>query len=295
MWRVLFLSSGTSAGRRSGCGGSPPSRLLLPAVVLIALTVTLPDRDARAGERDRGPGNFVVHGVAAERAASIRAHAETVRARAFETLLGDSSPRPWLPRCDVHVHTTPAAFAAAVGGPPEVAQGATSIDFSGDTVSLRRIDLLADGNASVPPALAHELVHVVLADRFTAGPPPRWADEGLAVLFDQFGKQRDHEQDFRAARHRGQAWTAADLVALEDYPPGPGRQRVFYGQSAALVRWLIARKDAPTFVRFLEQCPELGLATALERHYDLHSVTDLELAWKEVPPMQTFGLAGRSP
>jgi hypothetical protein len=295
MWRILFLSSGTSAGRRCGCGGSPSSRLFFPAVVLLALTVALPDRDARAGQPGNGSGNFVVHGVAAERAAVIRAHAETVRTRAFETLLGDSSPRPWQPRCDVHVHATPGAFSAAVGGPPDVAQGATSIDFSGDSVSLRRIDLLAAGDALVPPALAHELVHVVLADRFTAGPPPRWADEGLAVLFDQDGKQRDHERDFRAARHRGQAWTAADLVALDDYPPGPGRQRVFYGQSAALVRWLIDRKDARTFVRFLEHCPELGLRAALERHYDLHSVTDLELAWKEVPPMQTFGLAGHSP
>jgi hypothetical protein len=71
--------------------------------------------------------------------------------------------------------------------------------------------------------------------------------------------------------------------------------RAFYGQSASLVRWLIARKDAPTFIRFLRQCPEGGMAAALERHYGLRSIKDLELAWKEVPPMQTFGLAGLSP
>jgi hypothetical protein len=37
------------------------------------------------------------------------------------------------------------------------------------------------------------------------------------------------------------------------------------------------------------------MAAALERHYGLRSIKDLELAWKEVPPMQTFGLAGFSP
>jgi hypothetical protein len=295
MWRVLFLATGTPAVRRGAGVGPSAARHGLASAVLLAATVAIPCSLIHVDGSEPAVGNVVVHGVSAERAAAIGRHAETVRSRAFDLLYGERSPARWTPRCAIHVHDTPAAFAAAVGGPPDVAEGATSIEFSGDDVSLRRIDVLAGADAPVPPALAHELVHVVLADRFVAGPPPRWADEGLAVLFDTVGRQEDHEHDFRAARRRGMAWSAADLVALEDYPSAAGRQRVFYGQSASLVRWLIARKDAPTFIRFLRQCPEGGMAAALERHYGLRSIKDLELAWKEVPPMQTFGLAGFSP
>lgn len=290
MWRVLFLE--TAAAVRRGSAQSVPAVRRFAALVI---AVAVPGASSIALAGNPLPVNMVVHGVAAEQAGAIAQHAEAVRSRAFEMLLGDRSPAQWLPRCVIHVHHTAADFAAAVGGPPGIARGATSIEFAGDVVSLRRIDVLSSADSAIPPALAHELVHVVLADRFTAGPPPRWADEGLAVLFDAAGDQEDHDRDFRDARNRGLAWSAAELVALEDYPAVPGRQRVFYGQSAGLVRWLVAKRDAATFIRFLEQCPELGLATALERHYGLREVADLELAWKEVPPMQTFGLAGRSP
>lgn len=301
MWRVMFLSSGPSADRRGSAATAAVGKGVAAARGTVALLLLLAATEAAtavthaADGGDRAHVNFTVHGVAAAAAATIRGHAEEVRARAFAGLLDERSPRRWLPQCAIHVHATPAAFAAAVGGPPDVAQGATSIEFAHDVVSLRRIDLLADPVAPVPPALAHELVHVVLADRFTQGPPPRWADEGLAILFDAAGRQEDHERDFRAARARGLSWSAADLLALEDYPPGAERQRVFYGQSATLVRWLIGRKDALTFIRFLESCPEHGLEPALERHYGLRSIGELERAWKEVPPMHTFGLAGRTP
>lgn len=300
MWRVLFMVSGPSADRRGSASvastdkGVSAARCTAAGLLLLAAACVATERSpAAAGESARD--NVTVHGVASPAAARIRGHAEEVRATAFASLLGERSPRPWLPRCAIHVHATPAAFAAAVGGPPDVAQGATSIEFSGAMVSLRRIDVLADPATPIPPALAHELVHVVLADRFTDGPPPRWADEGLAILFDVADRQVDHERDFRAARARGMAWSAADLVSLEDYPPGAERQRVFYGQSAALVRWLIGRKDAPSFIRFVEACPEHGVAPALAQHYGLKSIGDLERAWKEVPPMHTLGLAGRSP
>jgi hypothetical protein len=168
------------------------------------------------------------------------------------TLLGGAAPRPWSPPCMIHVHLDGAAFARAVAGAPVAAGGATSIEFTGDAVSLRRIDVVDATDGGLPPALDHELVHVVLADRFTVAPPPRWADEGLATLFDVPAKQRGHEADFRAAAARGQAWRVADLLALDLDPADTARQRVFYGQSASLVRWLLARRDGPTFLRFLD-------------------------------------------
>ncbi len=230
-------------------------------------------------------------GAAPDRSHAIRDHAEAMRREAFASLLGDSQPMPWLVRCEIHVHATPDSFAAAVGGLPVDARGATSLEFAGDRVIARRIDVMGDGADTIPDALDHELVHVVLADHFVHAPPPRWADEGLALLFDAPEKQRRHEADFQSARRHGMAWSAAELVALEDYPQDGGRQKVFYGQSAALVRWLVARRDAATFIRFIDDADTGGVEAALRLHYDLDSLASVTPAWKEVAPINSFGLA----
>ena len=238
-------------------------------------------------------GDFCVHGASPARARMILDHAATLRRDAFSQLLGESSPNRWLVRCEIHVHASAESFAQAVGGPAADARGATSLEFSGDRVIMRRIDVMGDGPAIVPDAIDHELVHVVLADHFVHAAPPRWADEGLALLFDSSEKQRAHEADFQDARRRGLAWTAADLLSMEEYPADAARQRVFYGQSAALVRWLIARHDAATFIRFLDDAAVVGIDTALDRHYALSSSASVSSAWKEVAPINSLGLSDR--
>lgn len=237
--------------------------------------------DAVAGDTSAGDerGDVVVVGVPPARAAAIAARAAATRRDIAARLLGADEPRRWSPPCAIHVHRDRVAFARAVGGAPVAAGGATSIEFVGDTVSLRRIDLLDAADGGVPPALDHELVHVVLADRFPDAPPPRWADEGLATLFDAPEKQRGHDADFRAAAARGQSWRIADLVALDLDPVDAARQRVFYGQSAAFVRWLLARRDGPTLLRFLDDSAAQGIQHALSAHYAVDSIAALERAW----------------
>ena len=243
--------------------------------------------------RPTDTGNIVVVGTSQSRADFIREHAETIRREAFSQLLGETHPKPWLVHCEIHVHASADSFEKAVGGPPADARGATSLEFSGDQVVTRRIDVMGDGPAIVPDAIDHELVHVVLADHFVHAAPPRWADEGLALLFDTAEKQRGHEADFQDARRRGLAWSAADLLALEDYPADGPRQKIFYGQSAALVRWLIARRDAATFIRFLDDAAQVGMEAALDRHYAITSLVSVSSAWKEVAPINTLGLSER--
>jgi len=235
--------------------------------------------------------SIIVVGTDPARGEAIREHAEASRRAAFASLLGQPDPAAWVVRCEVHVHATPGSFAAAVGGPPVDARGATSLEFVGDRVVCRRIDVMGDGPDIVPDALDHELVHVVLADHFVHAPPPRWADEGLALLFDSPAKQRLHEADFQSALRQGLAWSPSDLMALDDYPEAGGRQRVFYGQSAAVVRWLVARRDAATFIRFLDDAADVGVEPALRRHYALDSLASVTSAWKEVAPINSLGLA----
>ena len=280
MQRVLFLSARTAGERRTAAGTAARATR---AAVVSCLAMSL----ASAAVAD---GNFTVVGVAADRAAAIVAAAEEVRSTAFAILLDQPAPAAWRVRCELHVHHEPGEFAAAVGGPPAAARGATSIEFGETDVLLRRIDVMGDGGTVVPDALAHEIVHVVLADHFVAGPPPRWADEGLAVLFDAADVQRRHDADFRTGQGHGLAWSARDLLMLDELPPGTPRQRVFYGQSAAVVRWLVARRDAATFIRFLDDSTARGTEAALRAHYDLESIAALEQAWREPSAFTLLGM-----
>ena len=273
----------SSSQRPRGSGPQAAVRIASTTAALALLLATWATTPVAAAGLPRG--NFVVHAATPRAAEMITEHAEHVRARIFATILGTDQPPAWEEVCEIHVHATPESFAAAVGGPPAAARGATSIEFAGDDVSLRRVDVMGEEPAAIPDALAHELVHVVLAERFTLGPPPRWADEGLALLFDPLDKQQGHEADVQTARRRDIAFSAADLLTLETYPDSTGRQRVFYGQSGMLIRWLLARGDMETLLRFVEECGDAGIEPALERHYRIGSVTELEAAWETPTPI----------
>ena len=155
MHRILFLQPVRKTSVRSSC-----RRIGVAAAVVVWAAVALLGRIATA--------NFDVHGASSARAEAIVQNAEEVRERAFAALLDTSAPAPWTIRCEIHLHATEESFAEAVGGPPDGARGATAIEFAETGVCVRRIDLMDDDPAAVPDALAHELVHVILADHFTA-------------------------------------------------------------------------------------------------------------------------------
>jgi len=72
-------------------------------------------------------------------------------------------------------------------------------------------------------------------------------------------------------------------MRFEKIPDQPYRLRVFYGQSVALVRWLLARADGPTLLRFVDDATTVGLNRSLRMHYAIDSVAALETAWHVEP------------
>jgi hypothetical protein len=230
-----------------------------------------------------GVESFEVVGIDGERARNVALHAAELRRRISTELLGVAMPVAWTPRCLIRVHLTEESFAEAVGGAPSSARGATSIEFCGDSVGLRRIDLMVDlPDQGIPDALGHELVHVILADRFIEQPPPRWADEGLAMLYDSEEKQRGHDEDFREAALHGMAWSGVDMFDIELDAADIARERVFYGESLALVRWFLTQGSPSTFLSFIEDCDEKGLAGALQHHYGIGSLVEFDSRWDSV-------------
>lgn len=222
--------------------------------------------------------NFRVVGLFAKAdAAWVGAQLEAQRRRLCETWL-EHEPQPWSPKCDVVVHATATAYAKAVGPNAFATLGATTIDFARGEVSRRRIDVRADRPGWFAAVLPHELTHVIMADEFPAGEVPHWADEGMAILADSTSKQALHRRDFDQARRSRTTFQLAQLLSQACYPSAK-QIPVFYGQSAALVRFLVERKSPAAFVRFLHRGAVLGCDRACGEVYGWISTADLERAW----------------
>ncbi len=89
----------------------------------------------------------------------------------------------WEPKCYIVLHPTAESYLREVGE-GQMTAGSSLIEFAGNRLVTRRVDLRADHPEGYLGALAHELTHVVIAERFIERQIPRWADEGMAVLAD---------------------------------------------------------------------------------------------------------------
>jgi hypothetical protein len=185
---------------------------------------------------------------------------------------------PWSPRCEIVVHANQAGYLAAVGAGAGQTFGSSYMEFAKNhQVKRRQIDFRGDsehGPASVP----HEMTHVILADLFGGRQPPRWADEGMALLADSAGKRQLHERDLQLGLSQRTAFRAVELLNLDAYPH-PSRVPAFYGQSLSLTAFLVSREPPAKFVAFIRQSSEEGYDAALRDCYGIENVQELEVLW----------------
>ena len=144
---------------------------------------------------------------------------------------------------------------------------------------MRRIDIRGDRADWFTEALAHELTHIILADRFTEVPIPHWADEGMAIQADTLTKRRLHGKDLQAAVANGGEFRLAELLTMENYPH-PSRMGTFYGQSASLVEFLTKLGTKQQLVDFVDQATAVGYDVALRNVYAIAGVGALEQQWQ---------------
>ncbi len=168
----------------------------------------------RSGRLTVETQNLRIHGIGKQAdAAGWANQCERLRSTLCKQWLGAKQPRDWSPKCDIVLHATLAEYLRAVGADQAATIGASLIDWAGDRIILRRIDIRADRAGWLNGALAHELTHAILADEF--GPReelPLWADEGMAVLADPATKQALHLRDFHHGLRRGSSWRLADFL-----------------------------------------------------------------------------------
>jgi len=243
-----------------------------------------PAVDTPGGNTQSGPwcvlesANFCVGGITTqEQIKGLLDTCEATRSKLSAQWLGRGKGGAWDPKCYIVLHPTAESYLREVGE-GQMTAGSSLIEFAGNRLVTRRVDLRADHPDGYLGALAHELTHVVVAERFIERQVPRWADEGMAVLADTQGKQDLHHADLGLARANRTTFRLVELMQMENYPDA-SRQATFYGQSASLVRFLVARGGELAFVGFLTKSNEIGYDAALRDVYKFAGMAELEQHW----------------
>lgn len=213
----------------------------------------------------KGPVNY---------AEQVTRLAEQARSDAF-TKWGRAPRDAWQPACEVYLHPTGDAYAAATRQ-NATAPGHSSIKSSGGRVTARRMDLRADNPELMGCVLPHEVTHIVLGDLFADAPLPRWADEGMAVLAEPRAQVDRYLKTMIRLRQEGKL-LHLNQVLRQDYPDA-ATITVFYVQSVSVVEFLVSAKGAPAFAAFARDAAG-GLDAALARHYGLRNAAELEDRW----------------
>ncbi len=244
---------------------------------------------AKTGNGTSEPCCEVVLSGDVEPATTLATECESLRVSLQTKWLGHPG-KSWRPRCLVVFHADRERYLAAVGRGGLMTYGYSRITFAGDQIVGRRIDLCDEDRNRARSALAHEMSHVILADRFGRGSLPRWADEGVAVLADSREKQVRHHRDLADAIRQGRDLPFGYLAGLET-PPSADRVAVFYGQSASLARFLAHRKTPHDFLSFVAISQRAGYDQAAKEVYGFADARSMEQAWRSDVEQQATALS----
>ena len=197
-------------------------------------------------------------------------------ARWNEVWGGDDVP-PWSPPCEIVLHRDRGSYLSVVGRAGGGTTGSSLVRRLPRGGMERRIDLLvaADGSFS---ALPHELVHVLLADRFGGRLPPLWLDEGVAMWWDSLDKQRRHWDDCEKAWVEGRQVPLVELLSIDSMPP-TDRLAAVYGESLTLTRFLASRGEPSQLLELPARAEQIGYRRAIVEIYDLPWEA-LEAEWR---------------
>jgi hypothetical protein len=203
------------------------------------------------------------------------AKCERLAAASKQWWLREETARAWTPKCDVVVHRGAAEYVACLGLEAQATSGCATIRLDDGRVVMRRIDLRVDADDWMSESLPHELMHVVLADRFSSHRIPPWADEGIAMLSESPARLKQRLSDLRQSAASGKLYDLPRLTKVQTSPQ-PMDRAAFYGQSLALVSVLLEWGTRQQLLDFIAACQVDGPQVALRKVYGPRTPTDLE-------------------
>lgn len=237
-----------------------------------------------------GSSGFVVRSfVGGPAAADVARQCELVCSQLRRDVFGLEAATRWQPKCNVVLHATRQDYASAVGRGASQTVGSSAISISGGRVSQRRIDLLVVNAEQGLSALPHELVHVLFVDAFPNDPPPKWAEEGLALTMDPADKRARHARDLETVLRARSTIPLERLLADVEYP-ATSQRAAFYGQSMSLVDYFLQLDSPKEFVRYLKLSAELGQDRALQTVYGIDRRELEQRWWQQASGIQLAGV-----
>jgi hypothetical protein len=209
--------------------------------------------------------NFAVEAPTAAIAQDLGQTAERLRKDLAVTWLGKEMPA-WAEPCPLEVKVT--------AGRPG---GVSTINFDdGGRVARQRLQVEGPLERIRNGVLPHELTHVLFAHHF-GRQPPRWADEGGAILGEDKTVWAKHDQNlWQVLDTPGRRLPLQRLFGNTDYDADI---KVFYGEAASITRFLVNQSDRPKFLAFVSQGMRDGWEEAVKKHYNYRNLDGLEAAW----------------
>lgn len=211
-------------------------------------------------------------------AQAVASTAEVKRNEVFKRWSGPPSAA-WGPKCEIVLHPSATCYASMTGRPAQET-GHAVIKLTNGRATERRIELRADDESVLTNALPRELTHVVLADLFPTKPPPRWAEEGMAVLAATPEEVGRYIRTLPRCAQSRQLLPVAALLEMKEFPAAD-RITGFYCESVSLTEYLVKLRGEQTFTLFLRDSERYGTAAALKRTYEIDGPQALEQAWTQ--------------
>ncbi len=224
------------------------------------------------------PANFIVRTFpGGPKASVVLDQCEDLRAELQRSWLRLETADKWEPQCEIVLHPDRTQYLKAVGVGGGSTSGSSLVRSKHGRITARRIDLIVNQDGELT-ALAHELTHVVLADRFE-GRTPRWIDEGIATRADSPEKRSLHLRDCLHSIQSGTALRLFEVFKLEQFTSAQ-QVPAFYGQSLSLISFLSAHDEPAKIITFAEKAKDIGYDRALKVCYGMEGIPELERKWR---------------
>jgi hypothetical protein len=208
--------------------------------------------------------NFVVEAPTPQFAKQVADYAEHYRKEKAQQWLNQEMP-PWPEPCPIRVTVTMGS-----------AGGATSFAFDRGRVLGQSMHIEGTQERLLNSVLPHEVTHTVFAYHFRT-PVPRWADEGGSVLSEDDIERNHHDMLVRQILNTpGREIPLRRLFALKEYP---GDVMALYAEGYSVSNYLVGLSGRPAFLAFVARGMREGWDRALQAHYQINSVDELEQAW----------------
>ena len=256
------------ANRSAGAGEI--AQWLLMGVILLVPCVT-------QGAGFAHNANFIVLAPDQPLAEEVLAKADLFRKQVAEEWLGERLPTS-VGRAVIHVELSDSGDSGQTW----------AIDAPGR--KLHQVWLTTSRQRAVSSGLRHEITHVVLATRFPDR-LPAWIEEGIASLSDDPQRIETRRRIVNWYARTGNWPRFESLIEAPTILPS---EKDRYSVAASLTQYLLSRGDRAEFLRFAITGKEKGWDQALQQHYSLSTVRDLQVAWQAwvSQPVGSYARAG---